>query len=153
MSVGGFEMGAPAILTADVLIIDEFNYWLFHESAFCSDLLAMRSMLGKSTLVTMLDSVVERFGSTRIKDCPRGYNEWRLRYLAAEHDLITPDQLNKLEKPDGELTLAETIKALGIDLAPPAGSSLEKVHSTDKWLHIYTGTKSYRDVLLARRAA
>lgn len=153
MSMYGAEFEDPAILTADILVIDEFNHWLFHETTFATHLLALRGMLGKSTLVTMLDSVFERFGNSLIKDCPRGHNDRRLHYLAAEHRLVTPEQLNQLEMPDGELTLVETIKALGIDLAPPAGSSLDKVHTTDKWLHIYTGTKSYRDVLLARRAA
>lgn len=153
MSVGGFEMGAPAILTADILVVDEFNFWLLHESSYALDLLAMRSMLGKSTIVTMLDSVMDHVGAAVLKDFSQGSKAERLRYMAREQGILPVQQVQCLEKPKLGRTLLEAIKDLGIDLAPPAEATLDKVHTTDKWLHIYTGTKSYRDVLLARRAA
>lgn len=161
MSIYGTESAVPEVLSADILVVDEFNYWLVHETQFALDVLTMRGMLGKSTLVTILDSAVHHVGSKKLWDCPRGYDTGlrrsalseRLRYMARVEGILPVDQVRCIEELDGNLTVLEVLKALGIDLAPPAEATLDQVHTTDKWLHIYTGTKSYRDVLLGRVAA
>lgn len=147
------EYANPEILAADLLVIDEFNYWMREEANFMFDLLNMRGSLGRSTVATILGERLRTDSEMQLKNCPRGVHADALRYMAREKSFFTPYQVRSLQAPDPELTLAAAMQAVGIDLAPPAGSSLDKVHSTDKWLHIYTGTKSYREVLLGRRAA